>query len=519
MTTNQIEMLLAGVFVAVHAYDRFNTPESNRASTTALRYCVGAAAYVGLSLVSFLILSRFPELLDMLGADSLVNQLKHLSRGFLTALVLTVFVEKVPVLSSLDRWLRRELQHMSRIPHEARRLARWLHQASFAVPEPFKLQHRLVSEGFHGDDVTLKDDGSVKFGWLRVEALMDGLKTWEGEHRFSAFMSAYVDEYERLKAQHVRLRAKAIRRFSFERELREESDQRFETVTGFGTEFREQVDELFGSLCEFISRGVLRSRVAGSARSGDLRRLGFTDAPSETKPWRNLSANQLASLFVVTACVLAFGILIAGTTQQYTFGQQVLLVMMIATSYCGAICCALYPKQRWARARRSAHERPVVAYLLSGAVAASLGMVVNFVFKCAMFVFDDDPINKALVNALKAYPWGVLTFTLAASTAFAADNAMHEDGHRKQRLLESAGQAVAMALAGLFAALWLQRMRGPELDLRILTNVALLSALNGAVIGYVVPTWYREAQRRGLGGPVEQEAPPLMVIEPRTGTN
>ena len=136
MTQSIVEMVLGGLFVVFHAYQRFNTPSSNRSSTTALRYYLGATLYAALALLTYLALSRFPELLALIGSEVLDSFAKSLPRALMTALVLTVFIARMPFFSSLDRWLREELQYIARIPHEARRLSRWLQQAAFEIAEP-----------------------------------------------------------------------------------------------------------------------------------------------------------------------------------------------------------------------------------------------------------------------------------------------------------------------------------------------------------------------------------------------
>jgi hypothetical protein len=50
---------LGAVFVLLHSYDRFNTPHTNRASTTAARYFVGVAAYLFVALVTYFVVGRY----------------------------------------------------------------------------------------------------------------------------------------------------------------------------------------------------------------------------------------------------------------------------------------------------------------------------------------------------------------------------------------------------------------------------------------------------------------------------
>jgi len=331
-------------------------------------------------------------------------------------------------------------------------------------------------------------------------------------------MDAFNDEYERLKERRQQLQERASRRFRVADELRAEATepQVAELLAALRAEFREQADELFAAACDFVSRGVLRSRIGLSARTADLRRLGFID-PQVAAP--GLSANQLVGLFALLACVLLFGIVTAGSRRQFGFGQQLLLVAMIAGTYCCAIWCALYPKQRWDMARRgtAGGGRPMAAYALSAVAGAGIGMLVNFGFKCLIFALDDHTVNRALSDAASSYPWLMLTFTLTAATAFHADNAAGEFGPR-QRWIETATQGAAMAAAALITVLWLQELgRGPQ-GAEFLARTIALSMLIGLVVGYVVPTAYRDSMRRAPAPVAASDTVvPLRAVEPKVG--
>lgn len=498
MTEHDIAMVLGALFVVYHALQRFNTPASNRSSTTALRYHLGAGAYGGIALLSYLLLSRFPDLLTQLGSTEIDEFTRKLPRALLTAMVLTVFLEKLPFVAPLDLWLRRELQHIARIPSEVRRWSRVLQQARFQPPPELRqrLQRSLLADGFDADDLVFQDDGGIRFRWMRNEALMAALAAWETEHAYHAFLADPVQDLPRLKARQRQLRDRAQRHFRVLRELGPDAG-RNDALATLQREFDQQVDDLFVELCDAISRAVLRCRLAEPARRADLRGLGFVDlADAPPAAWRHLSPHQLASVFAMTTCVLLFGTVMAAANTNFSFGQRLLLVAMIGATYCASVWCALYPKERWAAARRE-HERPVGAYVASGLVAVAFGLVLNFAFKCLIFIADEQPVLKALASVGGSLPWTTMSFTMAAMTAFNADNPEGVLG-RWQRWGEAALQAAAMALAALAAIEW-RRSGGATVPLDAVLRIVATAALNGAVVGFIVPHWYRHSLRRHLG--------------------
>src|SRR5688572_3171017 len=120
-----VDLFLGAVFVLFYAANRFNTPATNRSSTTAVRYYLSLFCYCVVGLVAYISFVKFPHLLAFLmqGNDAVVEPwAKQLSSPLLVALLLTVLLPKLPLLSDLDNWVRKQLQEIAEIPFEARRL-------------------------------------------------------------------------------------------------------------------------------------------------------------------------------------------------------------------------------------------------------------------------------------------------------------------------------------------------------------------------------------------------------------
>src|ERR1044071_7016793 len=59
-----VDVFLGAVFVLFYAGTRFNTPATNRSSTTAGRYFVGLSVYCLAGICSYVLLVAFPNILE-----------------------------------------------------------------------------------------------------------------------------------------------------------------------------------------------------------------------------------------------------------------------------------------------------------------------------------------------------------------------------------------------------------------------------------------------------------------------
>src|SRR6185295_12001665 len=94
-----VDLVLGAVFVLFYAGTRFNTPSTNRSSTTAGRYFVGLFLYCLVGICFYVTLVAFPHLLDFalfghqMGSDTPTSKI---SLPLFVALLLTVLLPKIP---------------------------------------------------------------------------------------------------------------------------------------------------------------------------------------------------------------------------------------------------------------------------------------------------------------------------------------------------------------------------------------------------------------------------------------
>jgi len=111
-----------GLLIMVYAWDRFNTPPSNRQSTLRALYWWSCIGYIGSAVALFAgqsILLQQPGWRDFL---SLPDK-QTLSAPLLATLAMTTLLPSVPILKGIDTWLLSRFQEWGAIPAEGKRRA------------------------------------------------------------------------------------------------------------------------------------------------------------------------------------------------------------------------------------------------------------------------------------------------------------------------------------------------------------------------------------------------------------
>ena len=117
---SEIEILFGVVLIIIYAMERFNSPTTVRASTTAYRYYLAALLYLLIYLLSFYTFTKYPQLLKYLEIGEETRE----STVIFVAMIFSLLVPKVPLISQLDERLRKYLHRLASIPFEAIRLSK-----------------------------------------------------------------------------------------------------------------------------------------------------------------------------------------------------------------------------------------------------------------------------------------------------------------------------------------------------------------------------------------------------------
>jgi hypothetical protein len=521
-----VEIALSAIAILVFAVDRFNTPptdpkaamiphRTSRSTTTAASYYTAVSLYGAIALGVFAFLLLSPQAVDRLVASAPeirdgIPAWARQSPPLLLALILTVLLPKIPVLSAVDRWFRTRLQRMAAIPHEVRRLAAELRRVPFraSAERQQEMVRALVDRGFDVADLRFEEGSAPHYLWTKLSLVVHELDGWEADARVSAYVLTYPNEFNALRQRYEVLLEKARTCFRLLREAATDPEhaKKAGAVYAYRDGFVEDVKGLLKHAYEAISHAVLLCEFTQRARANQLIKLGFGVDP---EPPRRLTLNQLLGLFTGISVVFAFGFIVSRGMRQP--GAQIdfevfVRAVMIAAIYCVAVWCGIYPKTRWSVARRHPeHGRPWGWYLLSGVTAAAAGALISYAFKVATRHGD---LAKAWELYWQVSPWGVMTFATAYGVAFLADDEPR-DGFMglltaaRLRWVEGLGLTVGMAaiawlvhrlLLGMNEAARSLHAADPSvqvLPVRPLGEVLVFTVVIGFAIGALVLSWYR----------------------------
>ena len=506
-----IEVLFGAFLIVIYGAERLNTPATIRASTTAGRYYAASFVYLLIYLATFYVFTKYPRLVELLNLDGAEVGATGIDPGgsttVLVAVLLSLLVPKVPVVSDVDARLRRFLHRLAAIPYEAIRLSKEIQHSRYAVPAVSReaLIQEMEEQGFpaealHSEDPTIRR-------WIGIASLITQLKAWAHSNRFGVFVHERSGQFERINEHYGRLVKMARNAASLEEQARAapESAALQDAAKAFRHNLHTAQRALLAEICDFISHGVLKTCFRHDCRQRSLREMGFLDVEDESDV--GLSVNQTVLLFgLLLALVLANFLLFRPPNAE---GERVLLMIaMIVSIYSAAVICAVVPKQYWRLFQYQGHAYPSAGYLLSGIMAVIVSTIISLFFKALVFAGTADAAGgSSLVTAWNhffsdSYPWLTMAFAAAVSTAFLIDwerpTALPPRYHR---IADGVLQAVFLMAAAGLVHWWLTSLSATEgFGGRVpdLGSVLRTTGLVGFTLGFLVPTWYRSSARRGV---------------------
>jgi hypothetical protein len=523
-----IDIVVGVVFVLFYSGQRFNTPSTNRSSTTWGLFSIGLCAYCFSAVATYLVLVFVGKpLLGFLAGGRLPSELEApLSNPLLMALFMTVLLPKLPLLSAIDQWVLKQMQQIAAIPFEALRLSAALAKSPFTVADGVRVavSRRLQQDGLEGRDVRFAGEESPMREWASLTALLLQVEDWKSDRRMAGYCDAYRDVFQKIEDRHGALTLKARTAFKLlhEQEGTAETGKALEAIQRYIDDFSEQVSQVRDDLLAFISRGILYADLTDGARNRRLAALGFTvdlDRP-------RMTVNQMTSLFglflvlILSSSALA-PLLRPGNSQPA--GIFLARAIMVSLVYTVAVACAVFPKQYWKLAMREpGGPRPHGFYILAAAMAVVISQSIGFVFSCAL----ERNVGVAAHRFLLTYPWAAQTFALTMVTAVLADD---QPPVRWPRWLVSAIEglcaAAVMVLVARFTLEWLgQRLHDhPDLVRSVksvsdprarFTQILAMAGAVGLMVGCLVPRWYRSVPRQPSDVPAPTPIPSVRAAPP-----
>ncbi|WP_440997961.1 hypothetical protein [Arhodomonas sp. SL1] len=494
------------VLIFVYALERFNTPPTNRSSTTWLRYHLSALVYVGLFEITFALIARYPQLVEYVRAmaPTLEEALPDMTRdaedptSFTVgvAMLLSVLVPKVPGLARVDQTLRTALQRVAAIPHEARRLAKGIQRADFVLDPTLSgaIRAHYENAGLEDGAFSLEEQHAVAEHFHRLTAMMLTLERWEADRRFARFLQERREQHGRLRERygHIMEMARGYSQLQ-QQGVNAEGRPLGEAAEKFRKGFEAELQNLILEAAELVSHTLLKCCLRSASRFAELRAMGLRLSGEEHS---RMNADQITILLgALVLILLLYSALVSDITQI----EPLVRVAMVPTIYVFAVLAAVLPKQHWPMfQRRPGAPPPAFGYALSGLAAVVIAFCVAIVFR-TLLELKGMSLLGALAEAWArfweaSYPWLLMSFVTAVSIAAIIDSthlATMGAGWRR-RLVEAIVLGVVVGSTGAVVWFYIARLRtGTNVPVPPLAGVLSVSLLVGASLGYTVPHWYR----------------------------
>jgi hypothetical protein len=488
-----IEWLIGLALILIYAQSRFNTPKSNRSSTTLYRYYFAFFCYfMSLCLLYLLLgggISASPAIYDLLtkGAEGATDKVEPLAGGpLLSALFLTTLLPNFPILTKVDAWLRGTFQDIGHIPREARELSGNMRRSTYVVPKHRRDEVRRYLADFPETDIRFRLDNSSQAEWTQVTSLWLEVKSWADKKKYSGFLESFKSDYRQIEMGYEKLCVKALKCFRWMSNCDDLGEPSFHLLKECQKDFQDQMIVLKKDLSNYIARGVLTCEITGKERRAKLEEMGFHSIADDRSP---LTAHQVVTIGFIVFLFMFFGNQLFRDTP-WLISRAILISTMVATIYGLSILLAIYLKVVWPFADiRRVGQRPVASYVVAGLLAVVLALFISLTFK---FVWYRDFL-KALDDVKMTYPWLLMSFTIAATLSCLCDNGVlgKKSPSPWMRGLESIACAVVLMVASWVVNRWLPQTGLPEGRIPPLQVVAFITCGIGLAIGYFVPHWYR----------------------------
>ncbi len=526
------EWYLGGIFVCVNAYRKFNTPATNRSTTTfaqfviyGLLYCL-AMALIYLFLTA--VLDSSPETIQIarnflniagqgnaLDGIDFVNQ----SKPFISALLVITVLPNAPWIKNFDRWLLQVFWDFGRIPYFVTQQAESLRQAGYII-DPGKRKDLVVYATKYGIDIDVlalgnRDKGDFK--WAKLASLQLSLDRWRsgGNDRTQRFISDNEREYSLIK--------NTVDDLSYQFANNRPGKSRNEASKAA---LEKEITATYKRLTDFVARILLISEHSQSNIRRRSQELGFGDLDFHS---RSLSVNQMVLILVsMFASFLILSFLFNRVLSDYprtmlSVLNESLLLMM---TYGAAVTCALIIKDKPVFSfNELTSQRPWRGYFLSGMLAIGTWLVVAWSYRYIELMLRspvggdktmvDSLVGQVLAHLEWSYPYILQSFVIAVGLSFLVDRRIPSNKKlvAKTKIADTAFLMILMIFISLVVYQWMfgiflfdglqtkavEYIKPDQFTWTAQLSFALEHGIIGAVIGFLVPHWYRTNRSRASG--------------------
>ena len=475
----------AALCVAVYAHERFNTPYSLRYTTTLGQYYFALSGYVMAALLIFGILSwmfeanpTVREFISTMSGGAVLDDDKTnaLPTPFVAALLLTILLPKVPVLSSIDTGIQKFFRDLGAIPHRALRLSWRLQRAPYAIPESqmADVKERIGENELDAKAVLKGKEGTPEAELAKVVALKASIDAYRGDNpRFNRQQGRDLTNIEESYKRLMEMAKVVIG-----------GPNRVQTLD---QTLRNDCRALLKILCVVTARGLLQTQRSLHGTVAELAEWGFSDLEAERA---SLSANQIAGAVVGIGLYLLIVFLVVGTRSNT---EQVLVMVIVVSMTMGAaVICAFVPKTMTPTfaCRDKGGQRPILFYLMAALGAGLAWFLIHFL---RLSILAEQDLAGTVEAVLSNRPWMIMPVITAFTLAWMSDNDPSSGAIPRPLYRWIEGTATGLVMAGgmYLVLLWwsyLDPLRYEEVPV---LQMSLSGFGIGFLLGYFLPSLYR----------------------------
>ena len=530
MSIGLLEWGVGALFIIFHAFKRYSTPASNRCSTTYAQFVVYGFLYCLTMVLIYLFLAAvldsspetiqiFKNFLDISGqwtafdGIDFVNQ----SKPFVSALLVITVFPNAPWLKNFDEWLLQVFWDLGRIPVYVKQQAESLRLSGYIIDPGKRKELKIYARKYGIDIKTLTLDNWEKgdFSWAKLASLQLSLDRWRrsANGRTRRFISDNEREYSQIKNM--------VDDLSYQFASNRSGDSQDDGSIAL---LEKEITATYRLLTEFVARILLISERYQSDIQKRIRELGFGDMDFHS---RGLSANQmvliLASMFV-SFLVLSFlfnRVLSDNPRTMLSVLNESLLMML---TYGAAVSCALLIKSKPVFSYNElTSQNPWLGYVLSGMLAIFTWALVAWSYRYIELMLRTPvgggkaTIEGLVVPVLKhlewSYPYMLQSFVIAMGLSLLVDRRIPYDKNLivEMKIVDTVFLTIQMMFISLIVYQWmfgiflfhglqtkdLEYIKPEQVTLMAQVSFMLEHGIIGAIIGFLVPHWYRTNRSDG----------------------
>jgi hypothetical protein len=495
-TADLLVTLICAVVVAFHAWDRYNTPETNRISTTRSLFLFTGAGYVSASLTLYLLLSEValkPDTGLFLGLEGPKKILAdYSSPPVLAALLLTVLLPNTPIVSTADRWLLDRFRLWGRIPHGVRNLAQELtpQALQLAPTDVAELQEWIAAEGEVPDDlagvVSAEAPETARGSLARILRLYVELQKLETATAYRTAFRSQQDAWLAIKEDFRVFLAESQAFFVLFEKLTPLEGMAGETaLTKNKRCYRDICRKIHRDMTEFLAQLLLMVEGSDQRIGNRLQAIGFAP-PAQPSPRMQVGP------FLFMGAMMIFGML--GVVAVLSPHAQVLppavSAILIGSTRTIGILAAILPKMRWSKCRPDERGNP--PYLAWLGCAAAAGILSLLVERATYAIALGDVFAPLDFARYPVTPMAPMALATSLALSILCDLDLHLGQGWARRVSEGLLSAVAAAVS-IYICTHLLSLTASSARVWFWMPYVISSGL-GFVSGFFAPYFYRLAR-------------------------